>query len=62
MPAHEWDSTEVSLVDTSHGAFAQSEHREKDMLKQMMEMKRQSFRLSQLFWRYSARRSGVPVV
>ena len=62
MPAHEWGSTEVSLVDTSHGAFTLSEHLEKDMLEQMIGMKRQAFRLSYLFWRHMARRSGVPIV
>jgi len=62
MPAHEWDSTEVSLVDTSHGAFAQSEQLENALLEQMMGMKRQAFRLPYLFWRHMARRSGVPVV
>jgi secernin len=62
MPAHEWDSKEVSLKDTSHGAFAQSEHMEKTMLDQMMGIKRQAFSVSNLFWRHMARRSGVPMV
>jgi len=62
MPAHEWDSTEGPLVDTSHSAFVQSEQREKAMLEQMRGLERQSFRLSHLFLRYSAKRSGVPVV
>jgi dipeptidase len=62
MPAHGWDSTEGPLADTSHGAFVQSEQREKAMIEQMRGMKRQSFRLSHLFWRHMARRSGVPIV
>jgi len=62
IPAHEWDSTEGLLVDTSHGAFVQSEQREKTMIEQMRRMDRKGFRLSHLFWRYSAKRSGVPVV
>ncbi len=62
MPAHEWNSTEVPLKDTSHNAFAHSEHMEKAALHQMMGMKRQSFRMSNLFWRRMARRSGIPVV
>jgi secernin len=62
MPAHEWGSSEESLVDTSHGAFAWSEQMEKDVFERMMGMKRQSFRVSHLFWRHMAKRSGVPVL
>jgi dipeptidase len=62
MPTHEWDSKEDSLVNTSHGAFIQSEQMEKAMLEQMRGMKRQAFRVAHLFWRHWAKRSGVPII
>jgi dipeptidase len=62
MPAHEWDSTEKSLVEVSHKAFVDSEGMERDLIDQIGRMKRPGFRLSHLFLRHMAGRSGVPVV
>jgi dipeptidase len=62
MPAYEWDCNEVSLVDSSHGAFVQSEQMEKAVFERMRGMKKQAFRMSHLFWRHMARRSGVPII
>jgi secernin len=62
MPAHEWDNTEEALVEVSHKAFVDSEGMEKDLIHQMGRMERPGFRLSHLFLRYMAGRSGVPVV
>ena len=62
LPAHEWNSASQLLIETSHGAFIESESREKAMMEQMREMKRTSCSMASFFWRRMARRSGVPLV
>ena len=62
LPAHTWDSTDQALMETSHGAFRESDSREKAVLEQMKGMKKSVFSFSSLFWRQMARRSGVPLV
>ncbi len=62
MPAHGWDSTEKALVEISHKAFVDSEHMERGLIDQIGRMERPGFRLSHLFLRHMARRSGVFVV
>jgi secernin len=61
MPAHEWDSTEKTLVEVSHKAFVDAENMERGLIDQMERMERPGFKLSHLFWRHMAGRSGVPV-
>jgi dipeptidase len=62
FPAHTWDSTDPSLIEIAHGAFRESESREKVLVAQMENMKRTASSLSSLFWRKMAHRSGIPMV
>ena len=62
LPVYEWNSAEKLLVETSHGAFLDSQGWEKAMTERMKEIKRTSPGLSSLFWKHMARRSGVPVI
>ena len=62
LPVYEWNSAEKLLVETSHGAFLDSQRWEKAIIERMKEMKRTSPGLSSLFWKHMARRSGVPLV
>ncbi|MGD0168485.1 MAG: hypothetical protein ABSE54_02040 [Smithella sp.] len=62
LPVYEWNSAEKLLVETSHGAFLDSQCWEKAMIEWMKEIKRTSPALSSLFWKHMARRSGVPLV
>ncbi|MGD0280658.1 MAG: hypothetical protein ABSC11_15330, partial [Smithella sp.] len=61
LPVYEWNSAEKLLIETSHGAFLESENWEKAMIERMKEMKRTSTGMSSLFWKRMARRSGVPL-
>ncbi|MCE5209930.1 MAG: peptidase C69 [Deltaproteobacteria bacterium] len=62
LPAHTWDSAEPRLTEISHGAFRDSDNREKIMIDRMRKIKKTSSFLSSLFWTRTAQRSKVPLV